>query len=192
MNTKRLAGALAFAVLGAVSIGYATATERERDSNHRHPQFVGMWITNFYIGKFYGPGTALFDRAIQQFSSDGNELMNSGLFPPVVSAVCFGAWKASGPKTIKVRHIGWSYTLNNVFEGTFRMNSILTLGPDGDTFSGTYTADAVDANGSVLPGSPVEGDIRSTRFEVEEGSAADARSTLEMPSSGRPARRSGC
>ena len=94
MNSKRLLTALAFAMVTAGSSGYATATEEEQDSHHRsdfrHP-IVGMWLTTFYVGPFYGPGTPVAgDVHIQQFSSDGNELISSKEFAPVVGNVCFG------------------------------------------------------------------------------------------------------
>ena len=191
--SKRLVSALAFAVVTAGSSGYAAATERERDTNNRHPEIVGMWITTYYVGPFNGPGTPVVDLAIQQFSSDGNELMNSQPFPPVVGNVCFGVWKALGHRTFKVRHIGWTYTTNNIFEGTARINVTLTVSANGDTYSGTHTTVVIDPNGNVLPGSAVEGDVRAVRFEVEETNAGDdARFMSEAHSFGSRSRRSGC
>jgi hypothetical protein len=195
MNSKRLVSAVAFALVTAGSSGYATATERERDSDHhsdhRHP-IVGMWLTTFYVGPFYGPGTPVSDETIQQFSSDGNELISSGSFAPVVGNVCFGVWKALGDNTFKLRHIGWTYN-NNAFEGTARLNSTMKVSANGDSYSGTYTTDVILPDGSVLPGSAVEGDVRATRFKVDEASAVHAQATWEKaPASARLPRRPGC
>ncbi len=199
MNSKRLVSALAFALVTAGSSGYAIATDEEQDSHHRsdyrHP-IVGMWITTFYIGPFYGPGTPVAgDVHIQQFSSDGNELINSKEFAPVLGNVCFGVWKALEDKTVKLRHIGWGYTPDNVFEGTGTIIAALTVSPDGDTYSGTYTSDYIDPNGVALA-PPGAGDVRATRFKVEEASAeasaVEARAISEKRSSGRLSKRPGC
>jgi len=199
MNTKRLVSAVAIAMFTAGSSGYATATERERDSDHhshhRHP-IVGMWITTLYVGPYYGPGTPVAgDVHIQQVSSDGNELINSKGFAPVLGTVCFGVWKALEDKTVKIRHIGWGYTAGNAFEGTSTLNMTLTVSPDGDTYSGTYTSDYIDPNGVALE-PPGAGDVRATRFKVEEASAeasaVEARAISEKHSAGRLSRRPGC
>lgn len=165
--------------------------ERLTSRRARSP-IVGMWIVTYYVGPFRGDDTPQFDRAIQQFSSDGNELMNSALFPPVVGNVCFGVWKDLGHDTFKLRHIGWTFTTANAFEGTFRLSVALTVGPGGDAFSGTYTSDVLGPDGKVLDGSAAEGDVIATRFEVEEGSALEARALSKAPSFPSPARRSGC
>ena len=193
-STKRLLGVLAFSAATAFTFSaYAQSSfssldralslvqssgQRERDEDHkRRSAIVGMWIATYYVGAFQGPETERFDLAIQQFSSDGNELMNSALVPPEAGNVCFGVWKDLGHNTFKLRHTGWDFgdPATTAVSATFSLNVSLTVSPDGKTYSGTYTSDLKDLEGKVLPETAVEGDVRATRFEVDEANGVDAR-----------------
>src|SRR5438067_7089254 len=65
----------------------AAEVQEESERNHswkkRHP-IVGMWINNLYVGTNTQPS--------EQFSSDGNELINSSGFAPASENMCFGLW----------------------------------------------------------------------------------------------------
>lgn len=140
--------------------GPSAAGKQEDDrSNQRNAQIVGLWITNFYIGNT----TELYDKAIEQFFADGNELMNSALFPPWAGNVCFGTWKAVNGKSFKLTHIGWTFDKEGNLEGTARIFASMTVSPQGDTFVGTFTADIIDTKGNVMPGSAAQGVIKASR-----------------------------
>lgn len=142
--------------------------DQDRSFRHRLPAIVGMWITTFYIGPFKGPDTPKVDIAIQQYSSDGHELMNSSSFPPTAGNVCFGVWKDLGHGTFKLRHIGFAFNATTgAFEGIALINATFTVSEDGNSFAGTHSGPILDLEGNELPGSFVEGDIRATRFEVD-------------------------
>ena len=143
--------------------------DRDRERDHRQrPAVVGMWITTYYIGAFNGAETDRFDLAIQQFSSDGNELMNSALVPPEVSNVCFGVWKDLGDNTFKLRHTGWDFGDPDIVavDAIFTLDVTLTVSDDGRTYSGTYSSIITDLDGNEKKDTFVEGDVKGTRFEV--------------------------
>jgi hypothetical protein len=146
----------------------AAAQLREATNLERKDQdtIVGMWIVTFYVGAYAGPNTQIYDRTIQQFFSDGNELMSSASFAPAVGNVCFGVWKPLERQTFRLKHIGWAFTTVGTFEGTARIDATITVGTDGDTYVGSYTADVIDNNGSVIPGTAAKGTVRAVRFEV--------------------------
>jgi hypothetical protein len=127
---------------------------------------VGMWIVTFYAGAYTGPNTQIYDRTIQQFFSDGNELMSSASFSPLLGNVCFGVWKEIERRTFRLKHIGWTFTTVGTFEGTARIDATMTVAPNGDTYVGAYTADVIDNNGNVVPGSAAKGTARAVRFQV--------------------------
>jgi len=184
-STKLLASSLVFASATAFSItAYADTAnstldraashiqsrwERERDRHFdtRRPAIAGMWLTSLYAGPFKGPDSVRGDLAIQQFSSDGNELMNSSGFDPKTGVHCYGVWKDLGNNTFKIRHLGWGFDANGKHLDTTRLNFNITVSEDRNTYSGTYTADLIDMNGQVVPGSFAEGDVRAVRFEVD-------------------------
>lgn len=135
--------------------------DNERKSDG-HDSIVGTWIVNLYVGTT----PQLYDRVIEQFSADGNELMSSALFPPSAGNVCFGVWKASGNRIFKLRHIGWTFDKNGTFDGTARLAATLMISPQGDTFTGSYVADIVDSKGNIVPGSVAKGNVRGSRFTI--------------------------
>ena len=72
-------------------------------------------------------GDTLYDHAYQQMYADGNEMQNSGIFPPEVGNVCYGTWKQQDGRTIKLKHFGWLFD-KGVFTGTFALTATITLG----------------------------------------------------------------
>jgi len=172
--------------------------DRDHDFEHRRSAIVGMWITTYYIGPFEGPDTDKMDIAIQQFSSDGNELMNSAFFAPGSGNVCFGVTKDLGHNTFKLRHIGLGFNpATGAFQETSRILASFTVSEDGKTYSGTYTSDIINLKGEVVKEFFVEGDLKAVRFEVDGVDPVDALLTekslsLKSHSPGKPSRRNSC
>ena len=136
--------------------------EQNEHSKKSGSAIVGMWITDFYTGTSTVPS----DHTIEQFSSDGNELIGSSGFAPASDNKCFGIWQSSGPRTITLTHIGWDFDpVSGNFKGTARFVATLTLAPDGNSFQGKVVQDEIDSSGNVIFG-PVEGVMKGRRFKM--------------------------
>jgi hypothetical protein len=134
--------------------------QQEGNSERRHPRIVGMWITDFFVENT----DKLFDHAIEQFSSDGNELIFSALVPPLLGDVCFGVWQASGPRAFTLKHIGWTFDTTGNFTGTATLSATFNVDRDGNSFTGSFVSDVLDLSGNVLPGMSVKGVLKGKRF----------------------------
>ena len=165
--SSRGSGATLNSALPLLQAPTATAAgQEEGEQNERSKKsssaIAGMWITDFYDGT----STVILDHTIQQFSSDGNELISSSGFPPASDNKCFGAWQASGPRTIILTHIGWDYDpATGNLKGTARLIATFTLAHDGNSFEGKYVQDEIDSSGNVIFG-PAEGVMKGRRFKV--------------------------
>lgn len=157
---------LAAALNPSLRVQAETATptrqqESDRDDHGKNltSHIVGMWITDLFAGG------VLADRTIEQFSSDGNELISSSGAAPATDNKCYGIWQASGARTINVTHIGWDFdAATGTFRGTVRLILIVTLSHDGDSLAGTFQQDEIDSSGNTIFG-PVEGTVKGRRFK---------------------------
>jgi hypothetical protein len=131
------------------------------DLDEHEPSIVGMWHVVFTAFTQNGQpilvsGGQVIDNAVVQWHPDGTEIMNS-----VRSAqdgnFCLGVWRQTGPRTYLLNHIPWQ---GNVWDPTAPPNTIgqpqdgaqiiekITLSPDGNSYSGTFTLNAY-ASGKV-------------------------------------------
>ena len=156
-STSRLASAIA---QRAHAPEAAAAPDNRASENS--PMIVGMWEMDMYSGG------VLFDHAIQQLFSDGNELQNSSLFPPEAGNVCFGVWKQQNARTFKLKHWGWIFD-KGIFLGTYVMTATITVGtPAGpNTYFGNFVADMVLPSGKTDPAQHYEGTIQAKRLTIE-------------------------
>jgi hypothetical protein len=119
---------------------------------------VGMWHVTFTAqGNNGGPpdGTPI-DNSLITWHSDGTELMNSGR-PAQDGQFCMGVWKKTGRLKYKVNHIAWAGNdttnaptgIGNP-AGPARFVEDVTLSPDGQNYTGTFTLDAYDTSGNLV------------------------------------------
>jgi hypothetical protein len=134
--------------------------EQQMNPERRRPRIVGMWITDFFLENT----DELFDHVIEQFSSDGNELIFSALVPPLLGDVCFGVWQPSGPRSFNLKHIGWTFDTTGNFTGTAILSATFNVVGDGNSVTGTFVSDLLDLSGNVLPGMSVKGVLKGKRF----------------------------
>jgi hypothetical protein len=123
-----------------------------------HDPIVGTWHATFTAqGNEAGPpdGTPI-DNALVTWHSDGTELMNSAR-PPQDGDFCMGVWKKTGRNTYKLNHFAWmgNDTTNAPSgignpQGPTRFFEEITLSPDGKHYTGHFTLDAYDTNGTQV------------------------------------------
>jgi hypothetical protein len=153
--------------LGLFNAGSLLLTSSNADA------VVGMWHVTFTAqGNQGGPpdGTPI-DNALVTWHSDGTEVMNSGR-PAQDGQFCMGVWKRTGVLKYKLNHIAWAGNdtanaptgIGNP-AGPTRFVEEVTLSPDGNHYTGTFTLDAYDTSGNVV--AHIVGLLAGTRITVD-------------------------
>lgn len=126
------------------------------------PTIVGLWHV------VYTAGGEVFNETLDQWHSDGTEFENAWL-PPDVGNICFGVWKNTGARTVRLHHIGWTFTPGSnppTATGTFTLDEVNTLSYDNKSYTGTFTFKTFNIDGSPT-GVVVMGTIAATRITVQ-------------------------
>jgi hypothetical protein len=162
-----VAGANALALAPRLTLGPFNLTPSAdtaafgNQAGDNSPTIVGMWEVTMHTGN------VLYEHAFQQFYADGNEMQNSGLFPPEVGNVCFGTWKQRNARSFNLKHYGWLFDHGNLV-GTLILTATITVGTQaaGDTYSGNFVADVVLPSGRVDPTQHAEGTMQAKRLTI--------------------------
>jgi hypothetical protein len=125
------------------------------EGNH---SIVGLWHVVYSVD-----GQPFYD-AFDTWHADGTEIESANA-SPLGGNVCVGVWKQSSSGLIKLNHIGWNFDGNGNSAGYFTIKQKDSLGPKGNTYSGTFTYSAYDQNG-VFQGD-VSGTLLATRITVD-------------------------
>ena len=122
------------------------------------PGIVGMWHVLFTANTSNGkeiPNTVI-DNALAVWHHDKTEIMNS-VRPPQDGNFCLGVWEQTGRNRYYLNHFPWfsnqfpNDTKNGIGEptGPTRITETVTLSSDCNHFSGTFTLDAYNTNGTI-------------------------------------------
>jgi hypothetical protein len=133
----------------------------EGRSERRHAPIVGMWIVNFYDAN-----NQLYDKAIEQFYADGNEMTTDIAAPPVTDNTCYGVWEHAANRTFNLKHIGWVFDNNN-FIGQFELTATLSVGNHDETFTANYVSYVKDVSKNIIPGTYAKGVLKGKRFKID-------------------------
>lgn len=126
------------------------------------PSIVGMWHVVFTAKTQNGQpipveGGVVIDNSLVVWHRDGTEIMNSSRSAQDGN-FCLGVWKQTGSRTYLLNHIPWQ---GNVYDPTAPADVIgapqggaqliekVTLSPDANSYSGTFTLHAYDTSGNV-------------------------------------------
>ncbi|MGB6193291.1 MAG: hypothetical protein WBF42_12560 [Terracidiphilus sp.] len=130
------------------------------EDDDRGPSIVGMWHV-----KFTASDGSVFDDSVVQWHPDGTEIMNSQR-PAQDGNFCMGVWTRTGERRYLLNHIPWK---GNDPTGTPQDGAQLiekvTLSPDGNSYTGTYTFVPYDQNGNAGP--VFTGTISAKRITTE-------------------------
>jgi hypothetical protein len=140
------------------------------NDDDRQESVVGFWHVKFIASTPDGP--AEIDAGYSQWHSDGTEIMNSGGRAPITGDFCLGVWERVGYRTYKLNHFaaGWDPTATSATApygailGPAQIQEEITVTPDGDHFSGTFTIDQYDESGNLK--GHVGGKITGVRITV--------------------------
>ncbi len=142
----------------------------------RPASIIGMWHVTFTSK---GAASALpdgtpVDDALVVWHGDNTEIMNSKR-PPQDGNFCMGIWQQTGRFCYKLNHFAWfanNYDPTNPSSlseigspaGPVQYVEFVTLSPDGNRYSGTFTLDAYDTSGNVA--THIVGVLSATRITM--------------------------
>ena len=140
-------------------IGVVADSHRASNSAPVINSIVGLWQVTYSVDG------ALWDISFDTWHADGTENENT-LDSPLISAVCWGVWEQTGPRTSKLHHVGWNYDASGtVLLGTFTLDQTDTLSQDGLSYTGTFSFQTYDLKGNPQ-GPPTTGNVSATRITV--------------------------
>jgi len=119
---------------------------------------VGLWNVTF------SSGGQVVDVAFDAWHSDGTEILND-YTNPIEGNVCLGVWQQTGIRTYKLKHPSWSFDSNGNLQGTVIIGEKITVSPDGNSYSGSYTYSIYDTSGNFLE--QFTGQIKATRIKPD-------------------------
>ena len=130
----------------------------KHDDDDEGPSIVGMWHVVFtaHTQNGYPVKDLMIDNAVAVWHQDGTEIMNSSR-PAQDGNFCLGVWEKTGKLRYRLNHIPWAGNdpanapggIGNPSAGSQIIENV-TLHPDGDHFSGTFTLAAYAANGQQV------------------------------------------
>jgi hypothetical protein len=132
---------------------------------------VGMWnITFSALGNSTRnppiPDGAVVDFGYSIWHSDGTEFLNSGSRPPATQNFCLGVWTRTGYSTFQLNHFALSYDqTSGAMNGRVQIQETITLSPDGNSYTGTFTIDVYDPNGKIKE-DHVQGTVTAKRVTI--------------------------
>jgi hypothetical protein len=134
------------------------------------PTIVGLWHFTYTAkgDEALGiPDGAIVDGGNTTWFADGNEATYSGMRAPDTGAECMGVWKKTGERAYKLNHIGLSWDpVNNVFAGPAFIKQYVSLEPNGDKYTGTFTITQLAPDGKTVE-VVIKGLIKAYRVTVD-------------------------
>jgi hypothetical protein len=127
-------------------------------------RIVGYWKAQFLSKGNAGiPDGTVLDAPFVQWHGDGTEIMNSTR-DPATQSFCTGVWHKTGKSTYQLNHFFLNWDGNHNFVGPGQVQETVSVDKKGDTYTGTFTIDFYDTNGTLLV--EVKGDVTATRITV--------------------------
>ena len=142
-----------------------------------HESIVGLWNVSWTADPATStvPVPTDFDFGTVEWHPDGTEFNISGARAPSTGDVCMGAWKQVGVRTYKLHHVALAWASADsptgpvvpaVFLGPATIGETITLGLDGNSYSGPFTIDQYAADGTTLL-AHIAGTITGTRITAD-------------------------
>lgn len=149
------------------------AAQLVRTGDEDGKTMVGMWHVVFTANTNFGasiPATVV-DNSLVVWHSDHTEIMNS-VRPPQDGNFCLGVWQQTGRDQYFLNHFAW---YSNEFPnsnasgignpvGPTQIQEWVTLGPDGNHFTGKFTLAAFDSSNKLMVA--FTGTLAGTRITV--------------------------
>src|SRR5215470_2863010 len=122
---------------------------------------VGLWHL-----KYTAADGSAFAETFKTWHGDGTEFENAFL-PPVGGNICFGVWRQTSHRNVKLHHIGLMFGADGKVSNIFTVDETDTVESDGKTYSGSFDfklwPPSFDAVGVGNPVAEVTGSTLGTR-----------------------------
>lgn len=107
---------------------------------HSNYAIVGLWKIKLTSNGTNGiPDGAPIDFGFQTWHSDGTEILNSGMRPPLTSSFCMGVWERVGYHHYRLNHVTLSWdSTGTVFVGPGSIKEDVVADERGNKFAGTF------------------------------------------------------
>ena len=134
--------------------------EHQEDGNWQ-PTIVGLW----HVVYTQSDGSP-FNQTFKMWHSDGIEFENA-ILPPAGGDICYGVWKQTGSRSVKLHHIGVMWAPDSTapggfaVAGTFTVDEEDTVSSDGKSYSGKFVFSQFDPSGN--PGPVIKGTTEAKR-----------------------------
>jgi hypothetical protein len=146
---------------------FRRSAAREDDHN-ADPSIVGLWQFKVVaLGNQAGPTDySLLDDGLEVWHSDGTEIENSDVHPPITSNFCLGVYEKDGPLSYHLHHIALPWNAAGTAPaGSVDIKENVVLDPKGNFFSGSVVMDVYDPNGNHV--GHVTGRVTATRITAD-------------------------
>jgi len=151
------------AVLPFVAQSADEDSAQSTDGHHDHDgSILGLW----HVTYLFSDGTLNF-QSFKFWHPDGTEWESSSA-SPLTGNVCVGVWKETYGGKVRLHHVGWTYVAGTL-TGTLTIDEVNTVARDGRTYTGTYTVNFYDLNGTFLQ--QVKGTQTARRITVDSTGA---------------------
>jgi len=126
-----------------------------------HPTVVGLWHV------IYTSDGATFNDTFDTWHADGTEFEMAYL-APAAGDVCVGVWVPTGPRSVKLHHVGWIFdpsTPTATATNYFTLDEENTVDEDNKTYTGKFTFKVWTLDGKTVL-QEAKGTIAATRITV--------------------------
>jgi hypothetical protein len=127
-----------------------------QDDGNWQPTIVGLW----HVVYTESDGTTVFNQTFKMWHADGIEFENAVL-PPTVGDICYGVWKQTSNRSVKLHHIGILWGPDGKVAGTFTIDETNTVSDDGKSYNGHFVYSQFDPSGN--PGPVIKGTTAAKR-----------------------------
>lgn len=111
-------------------------------------------------------GTTFGYQSFDVWHEDGTEFESADI-PPVVGALCVGVWRQNGT-SVTLNHFGWTWDPSGLNPtGSFNLTLNVTVGPNGNSYQGTFDFKPYDINGNFEPSGEHKGTVSGTRITMD-------------------------
>jgi hypothetical protein len=139
--------------------GSAAAADRGEGEG----SIVGLWHVLFLTGSL------VVDEGFDMWNAGGTEILNDTMPPPLppysTGVFCLGVYKQTAPGAFRQRHPYWVVDATGFVVGTGVIVEEVTLGSDGNSYSGTFENISYDLNGNVT--GDVTGTLKAERIKPD-------------------------
>lgn len=162
MNKHLLSTSLA-ALFVTLAVGLLVLKLHGADDEDRDRGLVGTWHQTLTLAS--APPFSPF-QTLDSYTAGGVliETASIDLIPALLSGPTQGAWVRTGHRSFRWTARAFSFNPT----GTFIINQNLTLGEDGDSYSGAGSVEIVDSKGDVIPGTQDTFATTAKRISVQE------------------------